>query len=128
MEDFSIERAGVANLDFTGELIGQSAGPTLLIKIYRSKAGKHVGETNANLKWRLHPLLQQFPPRLAFAAQTGQNVGGHLGPVLNLQRVQTRGADQPVLPPSGGDTDPQTPDGSSVPGQSPAATNRWPPR
>lgn len=50
MEDFSIERAGVANLDFTGELIGQSAGPTPRIKIYRTKAGKYIGETNANLK------------------------------------------------------------------------------
>jgi hypothetical protein len=50
MQDFSIERAAVANLDFTGELIGQSAGPTPRIKIYRTKAGKYVGETNANLK------------------------------------------------------------------------------
>jgi len=50
MEDFSIERAGVANLDFTGELIGQSTGPTPRIKIYRTKVGKYVGETNANLK------------------------------------------------------------------------------
>lgn len=50
MEDFSIERAGVANLVFTGEMIGQSAGPTPRIKIYRTKAGKYVCETNANLK------------------------------------------------------------------------------
>ena len=50
MEDFSIERAGVANLDFTGELIGQSAGPTPHIKIYRTKGGKYIGETNAHQK------------------------------------------------------------------------------
>jgi hypothetical protein len=50
MEEFSIERAGVANLDFTGELIGQSTGPTPRTKIYRTKGGKYVGETNANLK------------------------------------------------------------------------------
>ena len=50
MEEFSIERAGVANLDFTGELIGQSTGPTPRIKIYRTKGGKYVGETSANLK------------------------------------------------------------------------------
>src|ERR1700690_3532613 len=50
MEDYSIERAGIANLDFTGELIGQSTGPTPRIKIYRTKAGKYVGETGANQK------------------------------------------------------------------------------
>ena len=50
MEDFSIERAGVANLDFTGELIGQSAGPTPHIKIYRTKGGKYIGQTNAHQK------------------------------------------------------------------------------
>jgi hypothetical protein len=50
MEDFSIERAGISNLDFTGELIGQSAGPTPRIKIYHTKVGKFVGEMNANLK------------------------------------------------------------------------------
>ena len=50
MEDFSIERAGVANLDFTGELIGQSGGPSPKIKIYRTKALKFVGESRADLK------------------------------------------------------------------------------
>jgi hypothetical protein len=50
MEDYSIERAGIRNLDFTGELIGQSAGPTPRVKIYRTKAGKFVGEVNANQK------------------------------------------------------------------------------
>jgi hypothetical protein len=50
MEDFSIERAGIANLDFTGELIGQSSGPTPRIKIYRTKDKKFIGEMNANQK------------------------------------------------------------------------------
>src|ERR1700742_3078875 len=49
MEDFSIERAGIANLDFTGDLIGQGGSP-VVIKIYRTKGNKYVGETNANLK------------------------------------------------------------------------------
>jgi len=50
MEDFSIERAGAPNLDFSGELIGQSTGPTPHIKIYRTKGGKYIGETNAQQK------------------------------------------------------------------------------
>jgi len=50
MEDYSIERAGIPNLDFTGELIGQSTGPTPRVKIYRTKGLKFVGEWNANLK------------------------------------------------------------------------------
>jgi hypothetical protein len=50
MEDFSLERAGIANLDFTGDLIGQSTGPTPRIKIYRTKDNKFVGEMNANQK------------------------------------------------------------------------------
>lgn len=50
MEDFSIERAGIANLDFTGELIGQGGTPSPRIKIYHTKAGKYVGEMSANLK------------------------------------------------------------------------------
>jgi hypothetical protein len=50
MEDYSIERAGMANLDFTGELIGQSSGPNPRIKIYRTKALKFVGEVRADQK------------------------------------------------------------------------------
>lgn len=50
MQDYSIERAGIANLDFTGDLIGQSGGPTPQIKIYRTKALKYIGEMNANRK------------------------------------------------------------------------------
>jgi len=50
MEDYSIERAGIANLDFTGELIGQSGGPSPKIRIYRTEALKFVGEWRADLK------------------------------------------------------------------------------
>ena len=50
MENYSIERAGIANLDFIGELIGQSGGPSPKIKIYRTKAQKFVGESRADLK------------------------------------------------------------------------------
>lgn len=50
MQDYSIERAGIANLDFTGELIGQSGGPSPKVKIYRTKALKFVGELRADLK------------------------------------------------------------------------------
>ena len=51
MEDYSIERAGIPNLDFTGDLIGQSAGPAPTVKIYRTKALKYVGELRANQKF-----------------------------------------------------------------------------
>src|SRR6185312_9384314 len=51
MEDFSIERAGIPNLDFTGDLIGKSGGPTPTIKIYRTKDLKYVGELRANQKY-----------------------------------------------------------------------------
>ena len=50
MEDYSIERAGIANLDFTGELIGQSGGPIPKVKIYRTKALKFIGQLRADLK------------------------------------------------------------------------------
>jgi hypothetical protein len=50
MEDCSIEREGIPNLDFTGELIGQSSGQTPRVKIYRTKGGKFVGEWRADLK------------------------------------------------------------------------------
>jgi hypothetical protein len=50
MEDYSIERSGIANLDFTGELIGQGGSPIPRIKIYRTKANKYVGEMSANQK------------------------------------------------------------------------------
>lgn len=48
MQDFSIERAGIPNLDFTGDLIGQSTGLAPVVKIYRTKALKYVGESRAN--------------------------------------------------------------------------------
>ena len=44
MQDFTIERVGQPNLDFTGEMIGQSSGVNPKIKIYRTKAGHYVGE------------------------------------------------------------------------------------
>ena len=50
MEDYSIERAGIANLDFTGELIGQSGGPNPRVKIYRTKDLKYIGELKADQK------------------------------------------------------------------------------
>jgi len=50
MQDYSIERVGIANLDFTGDLIGQSAGPTPRVKIYRTKGLKFVGEVKVNQK------------------------------------------------------------------------------
>lgn len=50
MEDYSIERAGIANLDFTGELIGQSGGPNPRVKIYRTKDLKYIGEVKADQK------------------------------------------------------------------------------
>lgn len=50
MEDYSIERGGIANLDFTGELIGQSGGPNPRVKIYRTKDIKYIGELKADQK------------------------------------------------------------------------------
>lgn len=50
MQDYSIERVGIPNLDFTGELIGQSGGPTPQVKIYRTKSLKFVGENRVNIK------------------------------------------------------------------------------
>jgi hypothetical protein len=44
MQDYSIERLGLPNLDFTGELIGQSGGDKPTFKIYRTKAGKFIAE------------------------------------------------------------------------------------
>ena len=50
MQDFSIERAGIANLDFNGELIGQSGGPNPQVKIYRTKELKYIAELKADQK------------------------------------------------------------------------------
>lgn len=53
MQDFSLERNGIPNLDFTGDLIGQGSqmqsGP-VTVKIYRTKEGHYIGQLNANLK------------------------------------------------------------------------------
>ena len=52
MEEISIERSGIANLDFTGELIGQGGNPTVTIKrSIAPQAGKYVAQTNANVKY-----------------------------------------------------------------------------
>jgi hypothetical protein len=48
MQDYSIERLGIPNLDFTGELIGQSYGQIPKIKIYKTNGGKFVGQQEAN--------------------------------------------------------------------------------
>jgi hypothetical protein len=50
MQDYSIERQGISNLDFTGEIIGQSSDPNPAIKIYRTAAQKFIGQWGANLK------------------------------------------------------------------------------
>ena len=49
-EIISIERVGIPNLDFTGEIIGQSGGPTPKVKIYRTKSQKFIGEIKVNQK------------------------------------------------------------------------------
>ncbi len=51
MENYSIERLGIPNLDFDGELIGQSTGATPRIKIYRTRGQKYVGQIDANQKF-----------------------------------------------------------------------------
>jgi hypothetical protein len=53
MQDFSIERNGIPNLDFTGDLIGQGSqtqGYPPTAKIYRTKEGHYIGQLNASLK------------------------------------------------------------------------------
>lgn len=47
-QEYSIERVGIKNLDFTGTLIGSSSGPAPLLKIYRTKAGKFIGASRAD--------------------------------------------------------------------------------
>jgi hypothetical protein len=42
MQEFTIERPGKPDLDFTGDLIGQSAGGAPRLKIYRTKAGEFI--------------------------------------------------------------------------------------
>ena len=44
IQDYTIERVGRPDLVFNGELIGRSAGDKPHIKIYRTKAGKFIGE------------------------------------------------------------------------------------
>ena len=49
MEKITIERAGVPNLDFVGEIIGQSGGPNPRIKIYRTEGNLFVAQMDANM-------------------------------------------------------------------------------
>lgn len=51
MENINIERTGIPNLDFVGELIGQSGGPNPQIKIYRTQGQKYIGQTDAGQKF-----------------------------------------------------------------------------
>jgi hypothetical protein len=51
MENYSIERLGIPNLDFNGELIGQSAGPSPRVKIYRTQGRKYIGQFDASQKF-----------------------------------------------------------------------------
>jgi hypothetical protein len=44
MQDYSIERVGMSDLVFTGDLIGQGNGDKPRVKIYRTKTGKFIGE------------------------------------------------------------------------------------
>ncbi len=44
MQDYNIERIGLPNLLFTGDLIGQSGGGDPQIRIFRTKAAKFIGE------------------------------------------------------------------------------------
>jgi hypothetical protein len=53
MQDYSIERSGVPNLDFTGEIIGQSGAPKPSILIYRTDTKKFVGQLRADQKFSL---------------------------------------------------------------------------
>jgi len=50
MPEFTIERVGIPNLDFSGEMIGQSADASGKIKIYRTKAGHYVAEIKVDSK------------------------------------------------------------------------------
>lgn len=50
MPEFTIERLGQRDLTFTGELIGQSDGQNPAAKIYKTKAGKFVGQVKKDAK------------------------------------------------------------------------------
>jgi len=51
MEHYTIERTGIPNLDFDGEIIGTSGGPSPSVKIYRTKGLEYVAQLDANLKF-----------------------------------------------------------------------------
>ena len=47
-QEYSIERVGIKNLDFTGTLIGSGSGPVPALKIYRTKGGTFIGALRAD--------------------------------------------------------------------------------
>jgi hypothetical protein len=49
-QEYSIERVGIPNLDFTGEMIGSSGGPSPQLKTYRTKGGNFIGELRGDSK------------------------------------------------------------------------------
>ena len=51
MEHYTIERTGIPNLDFDGEIIGTSGGTSPRVKIYRTKGLQYVAQLDANLKF-----------------------------------------------------------------------------
>lgn len=51
MERYTIERTGIPNLDFDGEIIGTSGGASPRVKIYRTKGLQYVAQIDANLKF-----------------------------------------------------------------------------
>jgi|SRR5580704_218280 hypothetical protein len=48
MQDYTIERVGRPDLDFTGELIGQSSAANARLKIYRTKGGEFIAEVRVD--------------------------------------------------------------------------------
>lgn len=51
MEHYSVERTGIPNLDFDGEIIGSSGGSNPCVKIYRTKGLQYIAQLDANLKF-----------------------------------------------------------------------------
>jgi hypothetical protein len=51
MDHYTIERTGIPNLDFEGEIIGSSGGTNPHVKIYRTKGLQYVAQINANMKF-----------------------------------------------------------------------------
>jgi len=51
MEHYTLERTGVPNLDFDGDIIGTSGGPNPRVKIYRTKGIQYIAQLDANQKF-----------------------------------------------------------------------------